>query len=74
MLASSPEFYQAAHTKQEYMEKGPSICRHNPVSFDLFCRTNSLIFRFSALCLNSSKHGLFQPCIYSIFIVDFNAK
>jgi len=31
LLASSPEFYQAAHTKQEYMEKGPGICRHNPV-------------------------------------------
>lgn len=25
------EFYQVAHTKAEYMEKGPSICRHNAV-------------------------------------------
>ncbi|GMT28140.1 hypothetical protein PFISCL1PPCAC_19437, partial [Pristionchus fissidentatus] len=31
MLASTPEFYQVAHSKAEYMEKGPSICRHNPV-------------------------------------------
>lgn len=31
MLASSPEFYQYSHTKQEYMEKGASICRYNPV-------------------------------------------
>jgi len=31
MLGSTPEFYQVAHTKAEYMEKGPSICRHNPV-------------------------------------------
>uniref|UniRef100_A0A914C982 Actin-related protein 3 n=1 Tax=Acrobeloides nanus TaxID=290746 RepID=A0A914C982_9BILA len=31
MLASTAEFYQVAHTKQEYMEKGASICRHNPV-------------------------------------------
>lgn len=30
-LLFQPEFYQAAHTKQEYMEKGASICRHNPV-------------------------------------------
>jgi len=46
-LASTAEFYQVAHTKQEYMEKGASrskccmvlniisinsvICRHNPV-------------------------------------------
>ncbi|KAJ1347351.1 putative metalloprotease arx1 [Parelaphostrongylus tenuis] len=31
MLASTPEFYTVSHTKEEYMEKGPSICRHNPV-------------------------------------------
>lgn len=31
MLASTPEFYQVCHTKAEYDEKGPSICRHNPV-------------------------------------------
>ncbi|PAV90181.1 hypothetical protein WR25_17233 [Diploscapter pachys] len=31
MSASTPEFYQVSHTKAEYMEKGPSICRHNPV-------------------------------------------
>lgn len=31
MLASTPEFYQVCHTKQAYMEYGPSICRHNPV-------------------------------------------
>ncbi|EFO17970.1 actin-like protein 3 [Loa loa] len=30
-LADTPEFYEVAHTKAEYMEKGPSICRHNPV-------------------------------------------
>ncbi|CAI4223144.1 unnamed protein product [Auanema sp. JU1783] len=31
MLASTAEFYQVSHTKEEYMEKGPSICRHNAV-------------------------------------------
>jgi len=31
MLGSTPEFYNVAHTKADYMEKGPSICRHNPV-------------------------------------------
>jgi len=31
MLASSPEFYQVSHTKAQYDEYGPSICRHNPV-------------------------------------------
>lgn len=25
------EFYQVSHTKAEYMERGPSICRYNPV-------------------------------------------
>lgn len=31
MLASTPEFYQVCHTKHDYDEYGPSICRHNPV-------------------------------------------
>jgi actin-related protein 3 len=31
MLASTPEFYTACHTKAQYDEKGPAICRHNPV-------------------------------------------
>lgn len=31
MLASTPEFYQVSHTKADYEEYGPSICRHNPV-------------------------------------------
>ncbi|KJE92804.1 actin2 [Capsaspora owczarzaki ATCC 30864] len=31
MLASTPEFYQVCHTKADYEEHGPSICRHNPV-------------------------------------------
>uniref|UniRef100_A0A915B150 Actin-related protein 3 n=2 Tax=Parascaris univalens TaxID=6257 RepID=A0A915B150_PARUN len=31
MLGSTAEFYQVAHTKEEYMEKGAGICRHNPV-------------------------------------------
>lgn len=30
LLASTPEFYQISHTKQEYMERGAGICRHNP--------------------------------------------
>jgi len=29
MLASTPEFYSVCHTKQQYEEFGPSICRHN---------------------------------------------
>lgn len=31
MLASTSEFYTACHTKQQYDEKGPAICRYNPV-------------------------------------------
>ncbi|KAE9552431.1 hypothetical protein FO519_004372 [Halicephalobus sp. NKZ332] len=31
MLASTPEFFEVAHTRQEYLEKGPSICRYNPI-------------------------------------------
>jgi actin-related protein 3 len=31
MLASTPEFYSVCHTKKDYDEYGPSICRHNPV-------------------------------------------
>ena len=31
MLASTPEFYTVCHTKAQYEEFGPSICRHNPV-------------------------------------------
>ncbi|GAA6072850.1 actin-related protein 3B isoform X1, partial [Tachysurus ichikawai] len=31
MLASTPEFFQVCHTKKDYEERGPSICRHNPV-------------------------------------------
>lgn len=28
---AQPEFYKVCHTKQQYDEVGPSICRHNPV-------------------------------------------
>ena len=28
---SQDDFYTAAHTKKQYDEVGPSICRHNPV-------------------------------------------
>ncbi len=31
LLASTPEFYSYCHTKKDYEEYGPSICRHNPV-------------------------------------------
>ncbi|KAH7645354.1 Actin- protein 3B [Dermatophagoides farinae] len=31
MLASTEEFYSVCHTKSQYEEYGPSICRHNPV-------------------------------------------
>ncbi|KAK1875406.1 Actin-related protein 3B [Dissostichus eleginoides] len=31
MLASTPEFSQVCHSKKDYDEIGPSICRHNPV-------------------------------------------
>ncbi|XP_028824535.1 actin-related protein 3B-like [Denticeps clupeoides] len=31
MLASTPEFFQVCHSKKDYEEYGPSICRHNPV-------------------------------------------
>jgi len=31
MLASTPEFHNVCHTRAQYEEIGPSICRHNPV-------------------------------------------
>ena len=31
LLASTPEFYEVCHTKAQYDEYGPSICRHNAV-------------------------------------------
>eukprot|EP00002_Diphylleia_rotans_P038839 TRINITY_DN887_c0_g1_i1.p1 TRINITY_DN887_c0_g1~~TRINITY_DN887_c0_g1_i1.p1 ORF type:complete len:416 (-),score=105.02 TRINITY_DN887_c0_g1_i1:398-1645(-) len=31
LLASTPDFYTACHTKKQYDEEGPRICRHNPV-------------------------------------------
>jgi len=31
MLASTNEFYSVCHTKRDYEEHGPSICRHNAV-------------------------------------------
>jgi len=31
MLASTPEFEKVVHTRAQYEEYGPSICRHNPV-------------------------------------------
>eukprot|EP00271_Cylindrocystis_brebissonii_P005251 TRINITY_DN17202_c0_g1_i1.p1 TRINITY_DN17202_c0_g1~~TRINITY_DN17202_c0_g1_i1.p1 ORF type:complete len:211 (+),score=40.39 TRINITY_DN17202_c0_g1_i1:1034-1666(+) len=31
VLASSANFYSSCHTKAEYEERGPSICRTNPV-------------------------------------------
>jgi len=31
VLASTPEFYNVCHTKEQYDEHGPSICRYNPV-------------------------------------------
>ena len=31
LLASTSEFYKFCHTKEEYQEYGPSICRHNAV-------------------------------------------
>ncbi|XP_072820209.1 actin-related protein 3B isoform X2 [Vicugna pacos] len=31
MLASTPEFFQVCHTKKDYEEHGPSVCRHSPV-------------------------------------------
>eukprot|EP01122_Echinamoeba_exundans_P003088 TRINITY_DN13245_c0_g1_i1.p1 TRINITY_DN13245_c0_g1~~TRINITY_DN13245_c0_g1_i1.p1 ORF type:complete len:498 (+),score=165.86 TRINITY_DN13245_c0_g1_i1:70-1494(+) len=31
MLSSTADFYNVCHTKQQYDEVGPSICRYNPV-------------------------------------------
>ena len=31
VLASTQEFYTACHTKADYEEYGPNICRTNPV-------------------------------------------
>lgn len=36
VLASTPDFYTACHTKAEYDEYGPSICRTNPVFKGMF--------------------------------------
>ncbi|XP_063986396.1 actin-related protein 3 [Diachasmimorpha longicaudata] len=30
LLANEPEFYQVCHTKKDYQEYGPGICRFNP--------------------------------------------
>lgn len=30
-LCLQPEFHQVCHSKKDYDEIGPSICRHNPV-------------------------------------------
>jgi actin-related protein 3 len=31
LAASTPNFYEVCHTRKEYEEKGPSICRYNAV-------------------------------------------
>lgn len=31
LVTPQPEFFQVCHTKKDYEEYGPSICRHNPV-------------------------------------------
>lgn len=31
LTKSQPEFFNVCHTKAQYDEKGPAICRHNPV-------------------------------------------
>ena len=31
ILGFLPQFHSEAHSKKEYEEYGPSICRHNPV-------------------------------------------
>lgn len=31
LLATTDDFYSVSHTKKQYDEVGPSICRHNPV-------------------------------------------
>lgn len=36
VLASTPEYYAASHTKEEYEEHGASICRTNPVFKGMF--------------------------------------
>ncbi|KAL8227467.1 hypothetical protein R6Q57_015051 [Mikania cordata] len=36
VLASTPEFFTACHTKAEYHEYGASICRTNPVFKGMF--------------------------------------
>ena len=45
-----PEFYQVCHTKAQYDEYGPSICRHNPVfgtmTWAPFYSTSTLHFWF----------------------------
>merc|ERR1712159_622081 len=38
MLASTPEFSTACHTRADYEEHGPAICRHNPVFSGLTIR------------------------------------
>ena len=43
-----PEFYQVCHTKAQYDEYGPSICRHNPV-FGTMTWAHSYFFTTSTL-------------------------
>lgn len=35
VLGSSEHFPKICHSREEYMERGPQICRHNPVFPDL---------------------------------------
>ncbi|KAK4429738.1 Actin-related protein 3 [Sesamum alatum] len=43
VLASTPEFLTACHTKAEYDERGASICRTNPVF-------KGIVFAYAAAC------------------------
>jgi len=31
VLGSTEHFPKICHSREDYMERGPSICRHNPV-------------------------------------------
>lgn len=31
LIANTPDFYTLCHTKEDYIEHGPQICRHNPI-------------------------------------------
>ena len=59
-----PEFYEKSHTKAEYYERGPSICRHNAVFGVMAWK----LFYSLSFFMNNYHHYWFE----SVFIHLYN--